>query len=270
MGHSRVERVIQMCAWLATVVIAVMTVGDVVGAWDVFKKLAEVDDVSEDIDDVREAAALNSLGTCERSMEVKVGQSCLFVTDPRSGAIAEFRVVGVGAYPPGSTSLRPGTVKVDWDGVERTFQAVELEDGSGTWRIEAAGEWIDIHDGTAYCTKGDALGPGQFCIERATGAQFRVYGSDQLNPDDVQRSFDHGYAVLYWFARGTPSVDNGLLGLDLVALRCPEGDSPFIAQLTVDAQWWVVERADGEASVVCPQQAIEERESPSSKGSTKN
>ena len=151
------------------------------------------------------------------------------------------------------------------------FQAVELEDESSAWRIEAVGEWIDIHDGIAYCTTGDALGPGQFCIERTTGAQFRVYGSDQLNPDDSRQSFDRGYAVLYWFERGIPSVGNGLLGPNTVELRCPETNlRPFAARRIGVPRQWAVERADGEAGVVCPQQTVEERESPSSKGSAKN
>ena len=248
MANSPIERLIQMGAWLATVAIAVMTVGDALGAWDAFESLSGVSEV-------RDEAALNSVGDCERSMAIEVGQSCRFEIDPRSGVIAEFRVVRLGAYPPGATTLRSRAIKVDWDNLQRTFQAVKLRGGSGTWRIEAAGAWIDIHDGKAYCAWRDALGPGQFCTERATGAQFRVYGSDQLNPNDVRQSFDGGYAVLYWFRKNMdiPSVGNGLLGPDVVELRCPGQDSPFVAkrERTNAVQEWVVERADGEADAVC-------------------
>ena len=247
-ASSWIERITQILAWSATVAIAVATVGDALGAWDAFESLSGVGEV-------RNEAALNSVGDCERSMPIEVGQSCRFEIDPRSGVIAEFRVVRLGAYPPGATTLRSRAIKVDWDNLQRTFQAVNLQDGSGTWRIEAAGAWIDIHEGNAHCTAKDLLGPGQFCTERATGAQFRVYGSDQLNPNDVRQSFDRGYAVLYWFRKDMdiPSVGNGLLGPDVVELRCPEQASPFVAKRkrTDAVQEWMVERADGEADAVC-------------------
>ena len=135
---------------------------------------------------------------------------------------------------------------------------------------------MDIHDGEADCAVGDTLDLGQFCTERATRAQFRVYGSDQLNPDEERELFDRGYAVLYWFRENEneddviPSVDNGLLGPDMVELRCLGQDSPFIAKRVGDTRQWAIERADGEENAVCAQQATEENEPVNGKGSGKD
>ena len=175
---------------------------------------------------------LDDLGDCSPGVEVEEGRYCRFVVAGGSGGT--FRVAEEGAYPPGQSVRQPSSAKVDWDGFNFTFQAVRLPEGSGTWRVLSAGMWHDIggNDVNGNCQVGDVLQLGQFCVERTTGAPFRVYGADQLYRGDGRPLFESGYAVLYWFQDGTiPSTDNGLLMPERVELGCEEQDAlAFVAQ----------------------------------------
>lgn len=281
------ERGVQVFAWLAMIAVAGVTVGEAFGltdiiAWtgvedvqdDVEEVRGGVEDVQDDVEDVQvdvkelqKSSTAVPLGDCQAGLVVAANEYCDFTPD----AYWLFRVVELGAYAPGSGILRRQGIKVDWDATGRTFQAVALNDGSGAWRIEATGKWIDIHDREVDCAVGDTLGPGQFCTERATRAQFRVYGSDQLNPDEDKELFDRGYGVLDWSDKdtGMPAVVNGRLGSNMVELRCPGQGSPFIAKRVGGTRRWVVERAEGEENTACAQQATEENEPVSGKGSGK-
>ena len=172
------------------------------------------------------------LGSCSPGMEVREGGYCQFVV--AGGGGGTFRVAEGGAYPPGQSARQSSSAKVDWDNFGYTFQAVRLPDDSDTWRVLSAGPWRDIggSDVNRNCQVGDVLQLGQFCVERRTGAQFRVYGADQHYRDDNRPLFESGYATLYWFEGGEiPSPDNSLLEPERVELGCEEQHVlAFVAQ----------------------------------------
>lgn len=146
-------------------------------------------------------------GACAVGMVVDVGEFCVFT--PTEG---RFRVIESGANPPGEARLATDQVKIDWSS-DHTFQATRLPDGSGAWRIEAAGLWRNAGSRDGFCHKGDTLEPGEFCTEPNTEDHFRVYATDELNADDktiramcpteigndCRPQYASGYAVLFLF-----------------------------------------------------------------------
>lgn len=137
-----------------------------------------------------------SVRDCSPGMEVHVDELCRIVVGGREET---FRVDANGAYPPSQSELRDDTAKVDWLQFGVTFQAVRISEARGMWRIEVAGEWKNVggHEGY-FCAIGDELRPGEFCVERQTGTQFRVYATDQLYAGDNRESYPDGHAVLFY------------------------------------------------------------------------
>ena len=183
------------------------------------------------------------LGDCKAGMEVGVDESCRFVVDSQTGG--DFQVTGLGAYPPTQSGLQQEGVKVDWDGTRTTFQAVKLGDAGGqergAWRIEVAGKWEDIHHGASFCRIGDALEPGQFCVESETRAQFRVYATDQLYGGDARSvPFLGGYGVLFYRPEEIASDPNSPRLDDRVVTH-----GSFRAERIMHTKNWVVVGAEG-------------------------
>ena len=208
-------------------------------------------------------------GECDPGQELVANEFCVFA--PTQG---RFRVVANGAIPPGETRLAEEMIKVDWDDSGHSFQAVRLPREDGVWKIEVAGLWNDVWDGTRLCQAGDQLTAGQFCIEPTTRERFRVYATDELNAgdrqirqqcptgdgDDCRQLHQAGYGVLYWFVGHStelltyvPNQWNGRL--DARRIYCVDrvsGDVLFHAerQSTPDAEtrsdrWQILQATEG-------------------------
>ena len=175
--------------------------------------------------------ASRDLGLCQPGFTVRVGEQCSTL-GPQP-----FEVLADGAYSPWDTRaperLNRETIKVDPPEGNVTFQA--RRQPTGDWVILASGQW----ENTGTCARQRILRPGQYCIEQRSGDPFRVYATDELNPDDMRPLYPDGYGVLFSFPSGEiPSPVNGRLGPSEVW----SGD--HFRAMAIGSGLWRIEKAD--------------------------
>lgn len=199
-------------------------------------------------------------GNCAVGMVVEVDEFCVF--KPTEG---RFRVVGSGANPPGEARLATDRVKIDWDSSGHAFQATRLPDGDGAWRIDVAGLWRNAGSLDDFCHTGDTLEPGEFCTERNTNRQFRVYATDELDANDkairamcptgdgdkCRALHANGYGVLYQFGPNSEPIleriPNGYNGrLDGRRIRCVDSTDGTMVLFEAERQAEAGEEAPGD------------------------
>lgn len=176
------DRCLRRGSQVATIFAAAAAVAGACIAWQQLPRIGDIGD--------------RLVQDCDPGMDVHAGEFCQILVGERE---ERFHVYEGGAYPPGQPEAQESTAKVDWDAFGVTFQAVRVDDGDGAWKIEVAGPWERVGRGERHlCRIGDELRPGQLCVEGKTGAQFRVYATDQHYAGDAREFFAEGYAVLFY------------------------------------------------------------------------
>ncbi len=144
---------------------------------------------------LKELVYTRDIGECARELFVHPEQFCTYPHgDP--GVIIRFRVYDEGALWHEPPELRKDFVNEQSEAVigkGNTFQARQV---GGRWKIEAAGGWVlpaSIANTNGYCIGGLVLNPGEYCIDRVSGAHVRIYAVP--HPQDPT-STKNGYALV--------------------------------------------------------------------------